>query len=149
MRTSVAVAIGMLLLGGCYHPPRGGVSPAPPGPVDTLNILFRNDYSRLCPERYDYCRAGKNSICCPSGGCCRDATGPYCCDGGYARDDRDDRYGHYDERSADQPGDRGPCGPRSTTCSRSGIVVCCAEHEGCCADARGLYCCAARDDDRY
>lgn len=146
MRTSVVVTLLLVALGGCYNPPRGGVSPAPPGPVDTLNILFRNDYSRLCPEHYDYCRAGKASICCPSGGCCRDAEGPYCCDGGgYARDHRDDRYGHHD-RDDHARGDRGPCGPRSTTCSRAGITVCCAEHEGCCADARGLYCCAARDD---
>jgi hypothetical protein len=132
-----------LLLAGCYHVPRGGVSPAPPGPVDVLHILFFNDYSRLCPERYDYCRAGKHSICCPSGACCDDGVAPYCCDS------RGDDAPAPDPRDH-APGDAGPCGPRSTTCSRAGITICCAETEGCCTDADGLYCCAATDrDDRH
>jgi hypothetical protein len=129
-----------LVLTGCYYPPRGGVSPAPPGPVDALNIVFRNDYSRLCPERYEYCRAGKRSICCPTGSCCDDGNGPYCCDTrGYAYDDRNDGRSRYDGA-----GDRGPCGARATTCSRGGETICCADDEGCCADSQGLYCCAAR-----
>ena len=61
MRRWLMLTIALLMVGGCYNPPRGGVTPYPPGPVDTLNILLRNDYSRLCPEHYDYCRAGKRS----------------------------------------------------------------------------------------
>ncbi len=143
MKTRLALlSLSVLVVVGCYASPRGGVRPAPPGPVDTLNILFRNDYSRLCPDRYDYCRAGKQSICCPSGSCCDDGTGPYCCDRDY-----DTRYGAREpappERDRDDDlGARGPCGPRSTTCSRAGVTVCCGDDEGCCADARGLYCCA-------
>lgn len=149
MRNATVLVMAMLVLAGCYSPPRSGVRPAPPGPVDLINILVRQDYSRLCPEHFDYCQAGKRSICCPNGGCCRDDYGPYCCDSGgydrreYSYDERkpDDHY----EQSAD---DRGPCGPRSTTCSRSGRTICCAEYEGCCADRRGLYCCAPSDADR-
>lgn len=139
----------LLAVAGCYSPTRsGGLTPYPPGPVDTLNILLRNDYSRLCPERYEYCAAGKRSVCCPKGGCCDDGTGPYCCDhGGYAADDRD--HGRdYDDRRYDDDRDRppsgyGPCGPRSTTCARGSVTICCGESEGCCADDQGLYCCAA------
>ena len=142
MRISLVSLVLAVALTGCYaQPPRGGVNPAPPGPVDTLNILLRNDYSRLCPDHYDYCRAGKHSICCPRGACCDDGSGrPYCCD--------DRGYDSADARPYDRPdsehGDRGPCGPRSTTCSRGGVTICCADDEGCCADREGLYCCAAR-----
>lgn len=133
----ILMMLAAALLAGCYNTPRGGVSPYPPGPVDTLNILFRNDYSRLCPERYEYCRAGKRSICCPSGGCCDDGVGPYCCDRGpYASTPRDDERGR-------APSGYGPCGPSGTTCSRGSVTICCGEDEGCCADAQGLYCCAA------
>lgn len=133
--TLVTLAVG--LLAGCYNTPRGGVTPYPPGPVDILNIVLRNDYSRLCPDGYDYCRAGKRSVCCPHGGCCDDGVGPYCCDrGGYAAP-RD-----YDEERGSAPSGYGPCGPRSTTCSRGGVTICCGESEGCCSDERGLYCCA-------
>ena len=136
IRRLAVLALGMVLM-GCYTPPRGGVSPAPPGPVDALNIIFRNDYSRLCPEHYEYCRAGKRSICCPRGACCDDGYGPYCCD--------DRGYGSADNRPAPRPdADRGPCGSHSTTCSRGGVTICCGEDEGCCADREGLYCCAAR-----
>jgi len=134
MRRWLVLMITVMAMAGCYKPPRGGVSPAPPGPVDLLNIILRNDYSRLCPDRYDYCHAGKKSICCPRGGCCDDGFGPYCCDSrGYAVNPEDERGG---------PGDEGPCGPRSTTCSRAGVTICCGDDEGCCADERGLYCCA-------
>jgi hypothetical protein len=145
MRSATVFVMATLLLVGCYNPPRSGVSPAPPGPLDLVNILVRQDYDRLCPEHYDYCQAGKRSICCPNGGCCEDTYGPYCCDsgsydrGGYSYEDR--------QRDDDRGDDRGPCGPRSTTCARGGRTICCAEHEGCCADRRGLYCCAASDRD--
>jgi len=155
MRSATVLVMAMLLFVGCYNPPRSGVSPAPPGPIDLVNIIVRQDYDRLCPEHYDYCQAGKRSICCPNGGCCQDENGPYCCDvGSYERRD----YTHeYDERDRDRDryagdGERGPCGPRSTTCARGGRTICCAESEGCCADRRGLYCCApsdAYDRDRY
>ncbi len=132
--------VSMLVLVGCYANPRGGVTPYPPGPVDMVSILFRNDYSRLCPQHYEYCRAGKRSICCPGGACCDDGQGPYCCDSrGYAADD-------YREQARSSPpprDDLGPCGPRSTTCSRGGVTVCCGEDEGCCSDDQGLYCCRA------
>ncbi len=140
MQRWLGITIAILTLAGCYAAPRGGVTPYPPGPVDTLNILLRNDYSRLCPEHYDYCRAGKHSICCPSGGCCDDGVAPYCCDSrGY--DDRD--YGTHDDRDERRiaPSGRGPCGERATTCSRAGVTICCAEDEGCCSDDQGLYCC--------
>src|SRR5262245_40524824 len=120
MRRLLLLTMTALVLAGCYGPTRGGISPAPPGPVDVLHILLANDYSRLCPERYEYCRAGKRSLCCPVGACCEDDYGPYCCDrGGYAAED--------DRR---EPGGRGPCGDRGTTCSRGGITICCAETEG-------------------
>lgn len=145
MQRWLVLMIAMMTVAGCYTTPRGGVTPYPPGPVDTLNILFRNDYSRLCPEHYEYCRAGKRSICCPSGGCCDDGVGPYCCDTrGY--DDRD--YDSRDERRypPPPPPERGggPCGARATTCSRGGVTICCAENEGCCSDEQGLYCCSNR-----
>lgn len=142
MRSWLVLMAAVLVLTGCYNLPRGGVSPAPPGPVDALNIIFRNDYSRLCPARYDYCRAGKRSICCPSGACCDDGAGPYCCD------TRGYDPSHEERDAVDERGDRGPCGPRSTTCSRAGVTICCAESEGCCADERGLYCCPARGGER-
>jgi hypothetical protein len=134
-----AMAAMTILCGaGCYAPPRGGVTPYPPGPIDTLSILFGNDYSRLCPQHYDYCRAGKHSICCPSGACCDDGTGPYCCDSrGYAAEP--DR--RYDDRGG---AGLGPCGAYGTTCSRGGVTICCAENEGCCSDEQGLYCCSTR-----
>jgi hypothetical protein len=137
MRHWLVLVITVMALTGCYQPPRGGgVTPAPPGPVDLLSIILGNDYSRLCPTNYDYCRAGKRSICCPRGACCGDASSPYCCDSrGY-----DAAQSDYDRGG---PGDQGPCGPRSTTCSRAGVTICCADDEGCCADERGLYCCAA------
>jgi hypothetical protein len=152
MRRATVLVMAMLLLAGCYARPRSGVTPAPPGPIDLVNILIRQDYNRLCPDHYDYCQAGKRSICCPNGGCCEDSSGPYCCDTGsydrrdYSYDERDREVEQHDEA-------RGPCGPRSTTCARGGRTICCAEYEGCCADRRGLYCCAATDDgdqrDRY
>ena len=44
----LVLAITVLTMTGCYNtPPRGGRTPYPPGPVDALNILLRNDYSRL------------------------------------------------------------------------------------------------------
>jgi hypothetical protein len=144
MQRWLAITMTGLLLAGCYHVPHGGVSPAPPGPVDALHILFFNDYSRLCPERSDYCRAGKHSICCPTGACCDDGVAPYCCDSrGYDASPSEDTR----DRA---PGGDGPCGPRSTTCARAGVTVCCAETEGCCADDQGLYCCPPTSrDDRY
>lgn len=154
MRRATLVLLTILAVAGCYNRPRSGVSPAPPGPVDLVNILLRQDYNRLCPEHYDYCQAGKRSICCPNGGCCQDDYGPYCCDSaGY---DRRGEYSYEDDRDSQEHaahggGDRGPCGPRSTTCARAGRTICCAENEGCCADRNGLYCCAPSDarDDRY
>jgi hypothetical protein len=144
MQRWLAITMTGLLLAGCYHVPHGGVSPAPPGPVDALHILFFNDYSRLCPEHYDYCRAGKHSVCCPTGACCDDGVAPYCCDSrGYDAPQADDG-------SNSAPGDQGPCGAHRTTCSRAGITLCCGEDEGCCADERGLYCCApSARDNRY
>jgi len=144
MQRWLVLSITVLMLAGCYNTPtRGGRTPYPPGPVDTLNILLRNDYSRLCPEHYDYCRAGKRSICCPSGSCCDDGVGPYCCDSrGYSDRDDQDRWEDTDRRYA--PGGSGPCGPRGTTCSRGGVTICCGEDEGCCSDDQGLYCCGGR-----
>jgi hypothetical protein len=111
MRRATVVLMTILVFAGCYARPRSGVTPAPPGPVDLVNILIRQDYNRLCPRDYS----------------------------------SDDTY--RDEHD----GDRGPCGPRSTTCARSGRTICCAEYEGCCAGRRGLYCCAPSEsrDDRY
>ncbi len=135
MQRWLVFGMALLLAAGCYNPPRGGVTPYPPGPVDTLHILLGNDYSRLCPEHFDYCRAGTRSICCPKGACCDDGVGPYCCDTrGYAEDDARDRD--------HAPGGGGPCGDHGTTCARGGVTICCAEDEGCCSDAQGLYCCA-------
>ena len=132
----------ILIVAGCYAAPRGGVTPYPPGPIDTISILFGNDYSRLCPQHYDYCRAGKRSICCPSGACCDDGVGPYCCDS-RAYDAQADR--RYDPRDDDRgAGGLGPCGAHGTTCSRGGVTICCAESEGCCSDDQGLYCCSGR-----
>lgn len=140
MQRWLMAAMTVLLLAGCYAVPRGGVVPYPPGPLDTLHIVLRNDYSRLCPEHYDYCRAGKRSICCPSGACCDDGVGPYCCDSrGYDADRQD--YRNEPDRNERSPG-VGPCGPRNTTCARGGVTICCAENEGCCSDDQGLYCCA-------
>lgn len=144
MQRRLLLIVTLLVVAGCYAPTRGGgLTPYPPGPVDTLNILLRNDYSRLCPERYEYCVAGKRSICCPRGACCDDGAGPYCCDSGrYADEDRrDDGYETEDRGRA--PSGYGPCGPRSTTCARGNVTICCGESEGCCADDQGLYCCAA------
>ncbi len=134
--------MAMLMVAGCYAPTRGGVTPYPPGPVDLVSILVGNDYSRLCPQNHDYCRAGKHSICCPSGSCCDDGSGPYCCDSrGY--DANPDR--RYDPRDDDRgSAGLGPCGARSTTCSRGGVTICCGENEGCCSDNQGLYCCGSR-----
>ena len=147
MRRATLVLLAILAVAGCYNRPRSGVSPAPPGPVDLVNILIRQDYNRLCPDHYEYCQAGKRSICCPNGGCCQDAYGPYCCDsGGYDR--RDYTAEESDRAPHGGDGDRGPCGPRSTTCARAGRTICCAEYEGCCADRNGLYCCAPTDIDR-
>lgn len=142
MQRWLVVSMMLVALAGCYAtPPRGGRTPYPPGPVDTLNILLRNDYSRLCPDGYDYCRAGKRSICCPNGACCDDGTGPYCCDNrGY--DDR--RWDDRDDRPPPAPSEGGPCGARATTCSRGGVTICCGENEGCCSDDQGLYCCGGR-----
>lgn len=140
MQRGLAVVLTVLMVAGCYNtPPRGGRIPYPPGPVDTLNILLRNDYSRLCPEHYDYCRAGRRSICCPTGACCDDGSGPYCCDHGDG--ERDDGYQPHGEDARSAPSGRGPCGERATTCSRAGVTICCAEDEGCCSDDQGLYCC--------
>ena len=127
---------------GCYSPaPHGGVTPYPPGPIDMLSIVFGNDYSRLCPQSYDYCHAGKHSLCCPRGGCCADDAGrPTCC---ATRTYAADRYDRPPPREA--PSDDGsPCGARATTCVRGGVTVCCAEDEGCCSDEQGLYCCSPR-----
>jgi hypothetical protein len=141
--TTIAI-LTLLIVGSCYAPPRGGVTPYPPGPIDTLSILFGNDYSRLCPQHFDYCRAGKHSICCPRGSCCDDGNGPYCCDsrGPYADGERyESREDYRDDR-----GERGlgPCGAHGTTCSRGGVTICCAENEGCCTDEQGLFCCSGR-----
>lgn len=148
MQRRLFLVLAFAIVAGCYSPStRGGVTPYPPGPVDMLSIIFGNDYSRLCPQHYDYCRAGKHSLCCPHGGCCEDADGrPTCCERGYAGDyDDRGRPPQYD-REYDR-GDRseaGPCGPRSTTCSRGRATICCAEDEGCCSDDQGLYCCGSR-----
>ncbi|MCC6764334.1 MAG: hypothetical protein IT293_06695 [Deltaproteobacteria bacterium] len=72
----------------------------------------------------------------PPGGCCDDGVAPYCCDRGYAGRAGDEVRD--DDRAA--PAGRGPCGDRATTCSRRGVTICCAEDEGCCGDAQGLYC---------
>ena len=145
MHRRLLMIVALLAFAGCYAPTRsGGLTPYPPGPVDLVSILLRNDYSRLCPERYQYCAAGKKSVCCPHGACCDDGAGPYCCDSGrYAEeyDQRDDNY-HAVERGR-SPNGYGPCGPRSTTCARAGVTICCGESEGCCADDQGLYCCAS------
>ena len=158
-RSLVVLSLVVLVLGGCVEPPRGGVTPYPPGPRDALKIIFGQDYSGLCPEHYDYCNAGKGSICCPRGGCCDDGNGPYCCEiPGYYPDDRDrhdhdddryDRQPDYDRDDRSAPGGGGPCGGRATTCSRGGVTICCAEHEGCCSDSQGLYCCSSRGGGGY
>ena len=146
---AIPLAISLMVLAGCYTPPRGGVTPYPPGPIDTISILFGNDYSRLCPENYDYCKAGKRSVCCPRGACCNDGEGPYCCDSrGYDDDYADSRDRGYRDYRDDARGG-GPCGDRATTCSRGGVTICCGAREGCCADERGLYCCAAGQGGDY
>ena len=135
------ISVAILLVVGCAPNTRGGVTPYPPGPVDMVSIIFGNDYSRLCPQHYEYCRAGKRSLCCPQGACCDDGNGPYCCDSrGYAADDGYRERGR-DRSSAPSRDELGPCGARSTTCSRGGVTVCCGEDEGCCSDDQGLYCC--------
>ena len=147
MTTRVILTIAALAIAACTGPTRGGVRPAPPGPRDIVHGVIWGDFSRLCPRHYDYCAAGRRSICCPSGACCEDASGPYCC--------ASNAYGPppYDyEDDRDARADRGPCGPRSTTCSRGGRTLCCADYEGCCSDDRGLYCCApdrGNDSGRY
>jgi hypothetical protein len=140
----VMLTIAAIAIVGCTGPTRGGVRPAPPGPRDIVHGVLFGDFSRLCPRRYDFCSDGRRSICCPSGACCEDASGPYCCGaytGGrpsYDYDDDRDTFADRDARNG-----HGPCGPNSTTCSRGGRVLCCADYEGCCSDDRGLlYCCA-------
>jgi hypothetical protein len=135
------LSLMLALAAGCYAPPpRGGVTPYPPGPVDLISILLGNDYSRLCPQNYDYCRAGKHSVCCPRGSCYESDGRPYC---GEPRG--------YTEREEREPpsDDGGPCGARATTCVRGGVTLCCAEDEGCCSDDQGLYCCGGGRSRRH
>ncbi len=135
------LTLALAMLAGCYAPPpRGGVTPYPPGPVDMLSIVFGNDYSRLCPQNYDYCRAGKHSICCPRGSCGTDDDGRPAC-----YEPRGYEPRGYVEREP-PTGDGGPCGGRATTCARGGVTICCADDEGCCSDAQGLFCCSGRSN---
>jgi hypothetical protein len=141
------LAIAALAIAGCTGPTRGGVRPAPPGPRDLVHGVLFGDFSRLCPRHYDFCMSGSRSICCPAGGCCEDASGPYCCEAyGRRYDYEDDRESFSDWEARDG---RGPCGAHQTTCSRAGRVLCCSKDEGCCSDDRGLYCCAAERSKSY
>src|SRR5690349_7887632 len=47
---------------------RGGVRPAPPGPIDLVRGAVFGDFSGLCPKHYEFCGGGRQSICCPGGG---------------------------------------------------------------------------------
>ena len=126
------IIVAVTLLAGCYHSTRGGVVPAPPGPVDILHILLRNDYSRLCPEHYDYCRAScRTRSAVPPGAAATTAALPTVVSLVLAKPCARTTP----RRASRRPG----CGARGTTCSRAGITICCAGNEGCCADEQGLY----------
>lgn len=138
MVTRLVVVLAMLSIGSCAPEPGGALRPAPPGPFDLIRGAVWGDYSGLCPKRYEFCHAGRRSICCPSArGCCADAAGPYCCSGpppGVPRYDG--------ERDEEQGPAGGGCDARDLTCSQGGRTICCARPAGCCADEDGPYCCA-------
>ncbi len=108
--TRAMLIIAAIALAGCTGPTRGGVRPAPPGPRDIVHGVLFGDFSRLCPEHYDFCSKDGRSICCPSGGCCEDASGPYCCEG-YTHDrrsydydeDRRESFTDWDARAEPRP----------------------------------------------
>lgn len=140
----IVLLLAILLIGSCAAGPRGAVRPAPPGPVDLIRGIF-GDFSRLCPDNYEYCRGGRRSICCPeSRGCCEDASGPICCANVYR--DRDEEWSR-DERRPPAEEQRSTtrytyeCASSDLTCSNEGRTICCSRHDGCCADENGPYCC--------
>ncbi len=149
--------IGLLLMGSCAAGPRGAVQPAPPGPVDLLRMMV-GDFSGLCPRRYEYCRGGRHSICCPvERGCCRDADGaPTCCaNSGSYRDEYAEPQGRdYDEDDDDDDTDEAAPPPESScpssdlTCIQGERRVCCSRHDACCVDKHGPYCCQGRAGQR-
>jgi hypothetical protein len=133
----------MLLAGSCAPQPHGGaVRPAPPGPLDIIRGGVWGDYSGLCPKQYEFCHAGRRSVCCPaSRGCCEDSSGPYCCESAPHPDYRDHEWEDDDDRGASGYG----CDTSDLTCSQRGQTICCSRHAGCCADDDGPYCCGHRD----
>lgn len=131
-------ALAALLAASCNSPTvRGGVRPAPPGPLDIVRGTIWGDFSGLCPKHYDFCRGGRLSICCPAGGCCEDQNGPYCCASGAYRGPHDYAY----DREEDAP-DLAQCRSRDITCSQGGRTICCDGDQSCCADQTGPFCCA-------
>ncbi len=137
----LAITMAALAAVSCQGPTRGGVRPAPPGPIDLVRGVF-GDFSGLCPKHYDFCQGGRASICCPEGGCCADENGPYCCSSaqyggpGYAYQREEDIREHTSCRS------------RDITCSQGGRTICCSSGDSCCADSTGPYCCAPRAQTR-
>jgi len=144
MRVRILLVLAIVggLCGNVGAQPRGGaVRPAPPGPLDVLRMGVWGDYSGLCPKHYDFCRAGRQSICCPGPqGCCDDERGPYCCAGSGGR------YLYEEDEMRSQTA----CSSRDISCSQGGRTICCYSSDRCCADENGPFCCAERDArDRY
>jgi hypothetical protein len=118
---------------------RGGVRPAPPGPFDLVRGAVFGDFSGLCPKHYDFCGGGRDSICCPMGGCCSDENGPYCCAGSYGS-----HGGGYAYQREEETREYSPCRSQDITCSQGGRTICCTSNDSCCVDSSGPYCCAVR-----
>jgi len=148
-RKGIVLLLVVLAFGSCAAEPRRAQRPDPPGPIDALHMIW-GDFSRLCPDDYDFCGAGGRSLCCPDEqGCCEDASGPHCCSSPtpYERDEWSERRYEDDD---DDGRESGACSVREITCSHAGRTVCCASNHGCCAGADGPYCCASfetRDPD--
>ncbi|MBY0275678.1 hypothetical protein K2Z84_10060 [Candidatus Binatia bacterium] len=124
----VALALAAWACAPSSYP--GAVKPAPPGPVDVVRSMW-GDYGGRCPDRYRYCPASGQAICCPiEARCAEDSGGAYCA----ARGGPQDRYG--DERFA------APCAPEDLTCSYAGRTTCCASDQRCCAADGGPACCS-------
>ena len=144
MTFRLAIVAAALAAVSCASPTRGGVRPAPPGPFDLVRGAVWGDFSGLCPKYYEFCHGGRESICCPAGGCCSDENGPYCCatgsyggPSGYAYQREEDTLEYT------------PCRSSDITCSQSGRTICCSGSDMCCADSSGPYCCAARSERSY
>lgn len=122
-----ALALAAWACGPSSYPT--AVKPAPPGPVDLVRSMW-GDYGGRCPDRYQYCGAATQAICCPiEERCAEDSGGAYCT----PRGGRHDAYAY--ERSGS------PCLAEELTCSYAGRTTCCASDQRCCAADGGPACC--------